>query len=265
MELPYPQKFSLPSGKLQVSADTLSCVHCLYYIYSVCYLLLPLFRCQIIWSVHIYNFFMIRLHSKFPFYCPYNKFHFYGCPSSLGDDEDVTYPILGENTTMNDYEEMDFVRGRRTTTLSELINYRNQDEFDDNLTLNDLVTKKEEHLTLSATAKHFQSAINQSVSELNRDSGRDHSTFVGDCMKMIRFVADCDDVDKNMMDDFMDDLNVGYDKLLSKLETKRKSKRKRRTSARDKETSETGVGNLKGYETTGKKGKKSRMKSAGYM
>ena len=168
---------------------------------------------------------------------------------------------------MNDYEEMDFVRGRRTTTLSELINYRNQDEFDENLTLNDLVTNKEEHLTLSATAKHFQSAINQSVSELNRDSGRDHSTFVGDCMKMIRFVADCEDVDKNMMNEFMDDLNVGYDKLLSKLESKRKSTRKRKPPEITKETYKSGtLSNVKGYETTGKKGKKkTRIKSGGYM
>ena len=51
-----------------------------------------------------------------------------------------------------------------------------------------------------------------------------NSEFIGDCMKMIRFVADTPEVDDSMMAKFKQHMEEGYDDLLRELCEKRNGK-----------------------------------------
>ena len=181
-------------------------------------------------------------------------------------NEDTAFPVLGLGTTMEDYEEMMYVRDRRSTTLRDLIDYR-EDDYENELTLSDLKSNKEEHLSLSHTATAFKEAISrsQATQRIKKKAKKvdKESDFVADCIKMIRFVADSPEVNETTRADFHRHVTEGYDELLRKLEEERTNKKKERDATN---TTPNNCPTVEGYGKTARVGpKKKRAKTLGYI
>jgi len=95
---------------------------------------------------------------------------------------------------------------------------------------------------------------------------------VGDCIKAVRFCADDQRVDKKMMDEFLRNLNKGYDKVVKQVKeneeqgintnTKEMAGEKRKPGA----SSVAGTVQDSGVITSGKPGaRKKRIKSLGHL
>ena len=63
-------------------------------------------------------------------------------------------------------------------------------------------------------------SLKRSEAQTIKATSKETQDFVGDCMKMVRFVADDDRVDKDMMDGFLRCVNKGYNGVIKQLKEK---------------------------------------------
>lgn len=101
----------------------------------------------------------------------------------LVGDDDTVYPILGENTSQEDFDEAMFVLNRPTTTLYDLAMHRMEEdsdsdmddiyEIDDSVTLNALGNGEYERVSMSVWADKMKSTLAESQKECMPDSNQD--------------------------------------------------------------------------------------------
>ena len=98
---------------------------------------------------------------------------------------------------------MTYVLKNPGTTLTDLMTLRTESDFDDEITLNDLSDpnveqRKRVAFTESETCAKYKSAVAASASKY--DEANDASTidFKGDCMKMIHFLGNSEEVTNDM-------------------------------------------------------------------
>lgn len=180
------------------------------------------------------------------------------CFSLLGP-EDGSYPLLGPNTSSSDMREMEYVLSNSATTLREFLDFSRRDTVAGESKVDG--SPLGEAVSLSALAEAYKTALDISITKSSLATNDETQNFVGDVMKMTRFVADDEGVDKEMMEGFLRHVNAGYEEVMNKL----KSKRKLPTPCPpDKEDACTPT--LREYGQRGKAGPpKKRIKSLGYM
>ena len=113
------------------------------------------------------------------------------------------------------------------TTLTDLITLRTESDFEDKITLKDLSDpnveqRKRVAFTESETCAKYKSAVAASASKY--DEANDASTidFKGDCMKMIHFLGDSEEVTDEMRAQFKSRMVHEYEQMLAKIANKRK-------------------------------------------
>ena len=182
--------------------------------------------------------------------------------SKIIGSKDASYPILGPNTTMEDYEEMQYVRSQPYFTLADLMERRMDEDWDDDIPLSQLNHGGEnERVLLSSTASAMQAAVSSAeVAETHKSASNNvRDTFVGECMKYVRFVGDDKRVSGEMMNEFLNHVKEGYNKVVEGVKD-REAITKKRTKEKG------GDGKVMVYGTTGDVGeRKKRHKSLGYL
>ena len=176
--------------------------------------------------------------------------------------DNATYPILGPNTTMLDMEEMEFVLSNEVVTLRSFLDFTRDEQCNDADCVGE---SKREFSSLTNLAEAYMIALERSEAQTTKATSDETQDFVGDCMKMVRFVADDDRVDKDMMDGFLRYVDKGYNGVIKQL--KDKGKRCIGSDDGNNTVSVKEPGSLQdsGATTTGKLGpQKKRIKSLGY-
>ena len=176
--------------------------------------------------------------------------------------DNATYPILGPNTTMLDMGEMEYVLSNEVVTLRSFLDFTRDEQCNDADCVGE---SKREFSSLTMLAEAYMIALERSEAQTTKATSDETQDFVGDCMKMVRFVADDDRVDKDMMDGFLRCVNEGYNGVIKQL--KDKGKRCIGSDDGNNTVSVKEPGSLQdsGATTTGKLGpQKKRIMSLGY-
>ena len=136
----------------------------------------------------------------------------------ITNSNDESYPILGEGTTEEDYQEMLHVKSRTHCTLSALIRHRVEDD-------DEKYDQACDQAVVSSTAKHMQAAISVSASASTRATDKERTKFIAKGIQTIRFVGEDDRVSKESMNEFMRSLKAAHEKVLEDLVAKRPKKK----------------------------------------
>ena len=95
--------------------------------------------------------------------------------SRLEGCEDLSYPILGPNTTADDFEEMDFVSSGGPVTHKDLLGFRDDCE---ELTLSQLMPDEREKVNLSHVATKLQKRVKKASKVSNETPSLLHVTKI---------------------------------------------------------------------------------------
>lgn len=132
-----------------------------------------------------------------------------------------------KNTLQDDYDEMNFVRGRNACTLQDLIANRMSEDFVETVTLRDLtdpddVQRKEVKFNETATCKMFKEAIKTSCVKVVEDiaAGSDDN-FKADCLKMIHHLGDDPNVSTDMHSRFLKKMKHTYGEIINEVKIKK--------------------------------------------
>ena len=179
-----------------------------------------------------------------------------------------TYPILGPNTTMEDFNEMMHARSEPYFTLQDLLNCRKDGvDWEDNMLLSGLDHgSTEERATLSATASAMQAAVRAAVDEETaQDATKSNKDlFMAEYIRMGRFVADNDCVDKDMMSKFLTHVKSGYEDII-RSEVQKKSASQKKSSKENQRKKRSGEQlEMIGSNNKKRKARETRKKALGH-
>ena len=173
----------------------------------------------------------------------------------------ASYPILGISTSTLDMKEMEFVLGNDVVNLRSFLDFTQDTTCDDS---NGCKESNTEFASLSALAQAYKTKIDSSTAVTTKATCDEKLDFVGDCMNMVKFVADDERIDKEMMNGFLSCVNKGYVRVINQL----KEKEKTSSIGNSGNTCHKKAGSLKdsGHIAKGNPGpRKTRIKTLGHI
>ena len=136
-------------------------------------------------------------------------------------DEKAEYPILGPNTTMTDYEEMNYVWKRPGTTLVELEMNRacmlDDSDYDD-LTLNGLrdESRKNKRIAITKIASSMQERIDETEDRERIMTEKEQGNFMSTIIARAKTVSECELGDMELKNEFLLEVERAYDRYIDK-------------------------------------------------